>query len=198
MNSHDQYFPTLQLDPHLLSTHFAAQTRWHVITGAPCSGKTTLIDLLVANGFQTVPEVGRKYIEGEIARGRTLAEIRASEAAFAIMIKELSLATERGLPVEEVIFLDRAFPDCLTFYRLHGLDPNEILPECFHHHYASVFVLDRFPVQKDTARVEDDNAAAIIDEWLARDYSALGYPVVRVPVLPPEDRLAFILERISS
>jgi predicted ATPase len=108
------------------------------------------------------------------------------------------LATERGLPVEEVIFLDRAFPDSLTFYRLHGLDPNEILPECFHHHYASVFVLDRFPVQKDTARVEDDNAAAIIDEWLARDYSALGYPVVRVPVLPPEDRLAFILERISS
>jgi predicted ATPase len=43
--------------------------------------------------------------------------------------------------------------------------------------------------------------AAIADylaEWHARDYRALGYPVTWVPVLPPEERLAFVLERVSQ
>jgi predicted ATPase len=33
---------------------------------------------------------------------------------------------------------------------------------------------------------------------MSRDYSALGYNIVRVPVLPPEERLAFVLERLSE
>jgi predicted ATPase len=183
------------LDPKLLDTPFEVKTNWHVLTGAPCSGKTTLIDLLAARGFQTVTEVGRRYIEQEIARGRTLDEIRASEVIFSRLIKDLQLETERGLMPQEVIFLDRGFPDCLTFFRLRGLDPNGILPECFYYHYATVFILDRFTLQKDCVRTEDDVAADLLDKWLACDYIALGYDVVRVPVLPPEERLAFVLER---
>jgi len=187
-----------ELDPELLSSPFKIQTSWHVITGAPCCGKTTLINQLAGKGFQTVPEVGRKYIEKEIATGRTLDEIRANNVAFACVIKELQLELECGLGPAEVIFLDRAFADCLTFYRLAALNPNEILPECFQHRYASVFVLDRFPVQKDSARIEDEVTAGLLDEWLARDYSSLGYGVVRVPVLPPEERLEFVLQRLSE
>jgi len=50
------------LDPDLLSTPFEVQTNWHVITGGPCSGKSTLIDQLANHGFQTVPESARLYI----------------------------------------------------------------------------------------------------------------------------------------
>jgi predicted ATPase len=39
--------------------------------------------------------------------------------------------------------------------------------------------------------------AAYFESWTLRDYSALGYNVVRVPVLSPEERIAFILERLS-
>lgn len=189
---------TIDLDPDLLSTPFEVLTNWHVITGTVCSGKTTLIDLLAGRGFHTVPEVGRKYIEREIAWGRTLNEIRTSEVSFCYVITELTLALERELQPEDVLFLDRAFPDSLAFHRLHRLDPNKILPECFHHRYASVFILDRFPTQKDCARIEDDVSAEFLDEWLERDYRALGYNVVRVPVLSPEERLAFILESLSG
>ena len=34
----------IALDPALLSTPFKIQTNWHVITGAPSSGKTTMIN----------------------------------------------------------------------------------------------------------------------------------------------------------
>jgi hypothetical protein len=43
---------------------------------------------------------------------------------------------------------------------------------------------------------EDDASASFLDEWLARDYSALGYSVVRVAVLPTQKRLAFVLESL--
>jgi len=59
-------------------------------------------------------------------------------------------------------------------------------------------MLDRFPYQQDGVRGGDDTSAAYFDSWMSRDYSALGYSVVRVPVLPPEERLAFILERLSE
>jgi predicted ATPase len=101
------------------------------------------------------------------------------------------------LPVNEVAFLDSGAPTCLAYYRVMGLNPAEILSECLHHRYASVFQLDRFPVQQDGLRFEDDATAAFIDEWIFRDYSALGYTVVRVPVLPTQDRLTFILEKLS-
>jgi predicted ATPase len=50
----------------------------------------------------------------------------------------------------------------------------------------------------DGARIDDKAYPDLFDEWLERDYSALGYHVVRVPVLSPEDRLAFVLENLSE
>lgn len=109
------------------------------------------------------------------------------------------MSIENGLEANEVLFLDGAVPGSLAYYRACGLNPNEILLECFHHRYASVFVLDPLPFQTDAQRVEEIAAiAGYLDEWHTRDYIALGYDVVRVTVLPPEDRLAFVLERLSE
>jgi predicted ATPase len=191
-------FTSIELDPDLLSTPFGTQTNWHVITGAPCSGKTTLINQLDDKGFLTVPETGRVYVEGEMAKGRTTDEILKNSAVNQRCIIELQLRFERRLRVNEVAFLDRGSPDILTYCRVLGLDPNVLLAHCFYHRYASVFILDRFPFQYDGTRIEDDATAGLIDEWLVRDYSAFGYSIVRVPILPPDERLAFVLERLSE
>ncbi len=189
-------FSASELDPELLSTPFGVQTNWHVITGTVSSGKTTLIEQLADRGFQTVPETARQYIEREVSRGRTIDEVRENPVALQRSLNNATLKIEHGLRANDVLFLDRAFPDALAFCRVSGLNPNEILADCFHHRYASVFLLDRFPVDQNGVRFHDDVTAAIIDEWLARDYSALGYSVVRVPVLAMEERLAFVLERL--
>ena len=187
-----------ELDPNLLASPFRVETNWHVITGGACCGKTTLIDLLADKGFQTVPETARLLMEKEKARGRTIEEIFENGAAFERVLMDVQQEIEHGLCATDVVFLDRALPDCLTFFQLFGLDPNEILAECFHHRYASVFVLDLLPFQLDGARIEDDTFTVVADEGLARDYSALGYRVVRVPVLPPQERLEFVLESLSE
>ena len=186
------------LDPVLLSTPFGVQTNWHVITGGACCGKTTLIDLLAGRGFQTVPETARQVIEGEMDRGRTIEEIFENGATLERIMMDVQLRIEHGLRATDVVFLDRALPDCLPFYRHFGLNPNEILADCFHHRYASVFILDLLPLQLDGARVQDDAYTVLLDEALVHDYGALGYKVVRVPVLPPQERLEFVLDRLSE
>jgi predicted ATPase len=191
-------FRATELDPNLLSTPFRVQTNWCVITGAPSSGKSTLIDQLADKGFQTVPEGARLYIEREMARGRTIHEIRENMAALQRGIEAMQMSIERGLRATDAACLDRGIPDCLAWHRLFGLNPNEILPDCFHHRYASVFMLDPLPYQENGARFEDASIVGYLHEWHTRDYSALGYSVVRVPVLVPEERLAFVLERLSE
>jgi len=188
----------IELDPGILLTPFRVQTNWHVIAGALSCGKTTLIDQLAAQGFRTVPEGARLYLETERARGRTTEEIHKNLAALQRGIVDMQLRIEGELRATDVAFLDRAVPDCLAHWRVFGLNPNEILTECFRHRYASVFLLDPLPIQRDGFRPEDEAIAAFTDEWIARDYSSLGYQVVRVPVLPIQERLEFVLERLSE
>ena len=187
-----------ELDPNLLSTPFQVQTNWHVITGAACAGKTTTIDLLADHGYQTVPEVARQLIERELAKGRTIEEWFANGAAMTPAVADVQRRVEHGLRAADIAFLDRGLPDCLFFYRNFGLDPNDLLAECFHHRYASVFLLDRLEFQLDSHRPRGDAYTVLLDKWLYRDYTALGYHVIRVPVLPPQERLEFILEKLAE
>ena len=186
------------LNPDLLSSPFKIQTNWHVITGASSSGKTTMIDQLAGKGFQTFPEVGRQYFERELAKGRTIDEIREDRAALTCQVYELWVKLNCGLQASEINFLDRGLPDALAFYRFAGMNPNKILPDCFQYRYASVFLLNRLPYQQDGVRAGDNASAAYFQSWMLRDYRALGYDVVRVPVLPPEERLAFVLDKIPE
>jgi predicted ATPase len=106
---------------------------------------------------------------------------------------------EDGLQPKEVVYLDRGLPDSLTFHRVFGLNPDELLLECLKHRYASVYILDRLPVErKIKLGPEDEQNTRFIDEWLERDYTALGYSVVRVPVYPPRERLALVQDTLPS
>lgn len=198
VNSPQQIFRAIALNPDLLSTPFEVLTNWHVITGAPCSGKTTLVGQLADKGFETVRETAREYYKRELAKGRTIDEIRGDIVANTHRLVAMQLKIERDLNALDAAFLDRGVPDSLAFGRVGGLNPNDVVADCFHHRYASVFMLDRLPLQQDDERIEDDATSDLLDAWLESDYLALGYHVVRVPVMPPHKRLAFVLAKLSE
>lgn len=191
-------FRTDELDPNLLATHDRVATNWHVIAGAPSSGKTTVVEMLAARGYRTVPEPARTYIEGEIAGGRTIEDIHRDGPGLQRTVAELEWAVESGLDPADVLFLDGALPLSLAWYRAFGLEPNEILPRCLAHRYAAVFVLDPLPLAVDEVRFDDDELVTFLDRWIVRDFRSLGYDVVRVPVLDPEERLRFVLDRLPA
>lgn len=186
------------LDPNILLTPFKIKTNWHVITGAPSSGKTTLIKLIEKQGYRILPEPARGYIEQELAKGLTIKEVQKDLPALNKAIANFHLEIERQLPTSETIFMDRGLPDCLAYHRIHGMNPNELLPDCFFHQYRSVFILEKLPFQQDGVRYEDDQCAEFHQYWVFKDYRSLGYDPISVPILPPETRLSFILNKLSD
>src|SRR5271163_948267 len=101
-------------------------TRWCVITGAPCSGKTTVLEALEQVGFKWIPEAARLYIDAELAKGRSIEEIRRDEATFQRGLVATKARIESELAPNGTVFLDRAMPDSLTYYRVARLDPAEV------------------------------------------------------------------------
>ncbi len=172
------------------------RTNWHVITGAPCSGKTTIIRALEALGRPVVHEAARAIIDAELAAGKTLCEIKSDLLGFQRGVLIRKRDEERSLDPGKEVFLDRGVPDSIAYYRLSGLDPAEPLHLSCEFRYRNIFLFERFRFQRDGVRSEDDAEATALDRLLGEAYESLGYRVVRVPVLPPRERLDFILSRL--
>lgn len=109
----------------------------------------------------------------------------------------LQLAQEAALDPDELVFLDRAVPDSLAYYRFLGIEPDPALLGAMERApYRKVFVMDLLPLAPDYARTEDVPAQRRIHELLLEVYESLPIPVERVPVLPPEERVDHILARL--
>jgi predicted ATPase len=168
-------------------------TAWCVITGAPCSGKTAVVDELARRGFQVVSEAARAHIDAELKKGRRLDEIKSDPARFEGHIFRAKLAIESRLPTRERLFLDRALPDSIAYYRLEGLDPAEPRRHSRKVRYRRVFLFERIEFTKDSVRIEDAETAAHIERLIEEAYTELGYAIVRVPVIAVAERADFVL-----
>lgn len=172
-------------------------SNWYVITGGPSSGKTTTVDLLRARGYRTTIEDARLYIDLQRLGGRTVEQIRGRQVEFQRNVLALQLAQEAALDPDELVFLDRAVPDSLAYYRFLGIEPDPALLEAIERApYRKVFVMDLLPLAPDYARTEDVPAQRRIHQLLVEVYESLPIPVERVPVLPPEERVDHILARL--
>jgi predicted ATPase len=170
-------------------------TEWCVITGAPCSGKTAVVDELARRGLPVVPEAARAYIDAEMKKGRRLDEIKSDSARFEEHIFRSKLGIEAGLPADQRLFLDRALPDSIAYYRLEGLDPAEPRRQSRRVRYSRVFLFERVEFMKDSVRAEDAETAARIERLIAEAYTDLDYTIIRVPVMPVARRADFVLAR---
>ena len=171
---------------------------WYVITGGPCAGKTTLIKELEKRGYRVAQEAARTYIELELARGKTLAEIRKDEVAFQHALIPMKVAAQQELPTNEVVFLDRGMHDSVAYLALAGVHDDPILIEPLtQSRYRGVFLLDLLPYVKDDARTEDAAGAKHVHGLLEKAYRDAGFKIIRVPVMNVKKRADFIEHHLS-
>ena len=180
------------------------QNNWYVITGAPHSGKTTLINLLNNLGYKTRDETARLFIDREMAKGKTLEEIRGDELGFQREVLQMKIITEKEADCEEVIFWDRGIPDSDAYYELISskLEEALIIEEEFveaikNSKYKKVFLLDYYPYSKDYARIESEEEQIKLHSLLEDSYRKLKAEIIKVPVMnSDEERLNFILNNL--
>ena len=180
-----------------ISNKFRKQTNWYVITGGPSSGKTTTVNLLKERGYITTFEHARHYLDTQRLKGKTIEDVRKQQREFQLGVLDMQIEQENQISPDVLVFLDRAIPDALAYYRFLNLPEEEKLTEALRTvFYKKVFILDCLPLVKDYARTEDEEAQKKIHALLIEVYESLGFPIIQVPVLKPEERVDFILNNL--
>lgn len=175
------------------------ETNWYVLTGAPSSGKTSTLLHMGYLGYHIVPEAARIHIEDEQSKGLTLARIRPSEVEFSQTVTSMRRFTEGNVKPETLAFIDRGIPDALAYDKVYGTHTPDITEaDLWGKRYRGVFLLDRLPLQKDNARIEDDTLAEKLEVALLEVYQGLGYKVQRIPVMPISARAHMIQGIVHS
>jgi len=184
---------------------------FHIITGGPGSGKTSLITALGESGIATMPEAGRAVIRDEVAAGGD-ALPWGDRVAFAEKMARFDLsALERaeaeaaamqaaGKSPAPVVF-DRGLPDVVGYLALCGLAvPDWILRAVAEPRYARrVFIAPFWPeiYATDTERRQSPDEARRTTQAMVETYTALGYELLELPRASIAARAAFVLDALA-
>lgn len=174
-------------------------TKKYVLTGGPCTGKSTMLQLLGSLGYQIIPEAARIIIEDQqLKEGKNLPWINRNKFQKTVLKKQVLF--ENNLKKNKSTFLDRGIPDGLAYYKLDNLPaPKELVEESKKRRYEIIFLLKRLPhYQTDLSRKEDKKTGEKIHRLLKQTYLELGYKVIEVPALTVEKRTEFILQKINN
>lgn len=184
------------MEPNIINNPIR-KTNWYVITGGPSSGKTTTVSLLKERGYITTMEHARHFIDTQRLKGKTIEEVRKNQIEFQLGVLDMQIEQENEISPDVLVFLDRAIPDALAYYRFLNLPIDEKLTKALRTvSYKKVFILDCLPLVNDYARSENEEAQKKIHALITEVYESLPFPVIHVPILLAEERVDFILKNL--
>jgi predicted ATPase len=176
--------------------------RFHVITGGPGSGKTSLIDALARAGHAHTVEAGRAIIQDQLAIDGPALPWR-DPLAFAELMLSWELRSYRmAEAMNGSVFFDRGVTDLVGYLTLVGRSvPTHITRAAERFRYNQrVFVAPPWPAiyTQDAERKQTLEEAVRTYEALVAAYADCGYELVSLPLVSVEERVRFVLADIGS
>ena len=176
-----------------------ANSHRSVVTGGPGTGKSTLLDALSAHGIAVEPEIARQILE--TPGGMALRAERPIAFGEAMLAGELG-AFHRAATLARPVVFDRGFADTVGFFRLGKLlVPQKLEQACRSLRYDGPIF--RAPPWVEIYRSDDqriqtweeakESDVEVIAAW--RDY---GYEPIDLPFGSVAERVAFVLEKLTS
>jgi predicted ATPase len=178
-------------------------TAWRVLTGAPASGKTTLLRELETRGYPVVEDSARALLLEDIASGVPRAALRQDYLSLQRRVLERTLSLAKRLDPGQPAFFDYGFADSLAFLKAMGLPWEEVFVTAGARVvFAAVYVLEPLQIPPEQAaadpvRTESERLRSDLHTLLLQIYTSLGAHPILVPVVPPERRVQLILEGIK-
>ena len=165
-----------------------------VITGGPSVGKTTIISMLEDKGFTVVQEQATQIIkEGVFLPWVDRAAFQAE--VLRRQVKAEAAVISNGKPV----FLDRGMFDGEAYYIYDQLDIPPAFAAFDASRYRLAFLIEELPFfEANEVRRENLDFTRQISCVLEHCYTSRNVPVVRVPAMPPAERVAFVLEKTQE
>ena len=169
----------------------------YVITGGPCSGKTSLVDYLASQEYGIVPETAEVIIKEQLKSGGDMVPwnpLRRLEFQEELITRQIH--TENSIPDGGTYFFDRAIPDNIAYQLFDGVRPSDHLVDLSRNQdYDCVFLLGQVPVYENSSfRKEDASVAKRLSSILGEVYHDLGYEVLDVcPMGSAKNRAELIM-----
>ncbi|MGE4431406.1 MAG: AAA family ATPase [Sphingobium sp.] len=175
--------------------------RFHIITGGPGSGKSSLIDALAAEGFSHMPEAGRAIIQDQTDIGGNALPWADREAFAALMLAWEMRSYREAKALHGPVLFDRAIPDVIGYLRCCGLAvPDFIIRAAGIRRYARrVFLAPHWPAifAQDRERKQTLAEAEATHHAMVEVYAGLGYELVPLPLATVAERATFIRAQIA-
>ena len=171
----------------------------YIITGAPGTGKTAIINELKKRGFHCIDENSREVIAEQIKNG---GEILPWKNQIAFENKIANMRTEQYLTSAKdgLCFFDRSALDCIAYLKLNNLEATvqiiENIQKCNFSKIAFYTPIWEEIYENDSERIENIATAKKIEIDIISTYKYQCYELVEVPKISIKQRADFIISKI--
>jgi predicted ATPase len=176
--------------------------RFHVVTGGPGSGKSTLIEALAKAGYARTLEAGRAIIQDQLVIDGPALPWRDPLAFAELMLGWEMRSYRMAEAASGAVFFDRGVIDVIGYLTLSGRPvPAHVMRAAERFRYnRRVFVAPPWPAifTQDAERRQTPEEAVRTYEALGKAYISQGYDLVSLPLASVQERVRFVLDSISA
>lgn len=173
-----------------------------VLTGAPGTGKSTIIQELEERNYFCMHEISRD-VTLEAQKNGTDQLFLTEPLLFSdMLLKGRKEQYQKASKLDkEMVFFDRGIPDVHGYLNYISMEfPDRYIKTSRENRYDFVFLTPPWEdiYIQDNERYESFQQALAIHNHLLNTYKALNYNVIQVPTGTVEDRTDYILNVINT
>ena len=176
------------------------RNNFHIFTGGPGTGKTTLLETLRARGYACVEEAARRVLRQQAQIGGN-ATHDGDRAKYRDLMLELGLRDYHAVTeTSAAVFFDRGIPELSGYGNAPGEpDPPALtnaIAECRYGPRVFLFPAWEAIYVHDELRKHTFEHAVAVTEIARGVYQRLGYAIVDVPRATVNERARFVLDSL--
>jgi len=173
----------------------------YIISGAPGTGKTTIINALKKKDYYCAEEISRELITEQISIGGNILPWK-DQIAFENQIANRRYKQYLDSPENCICFFDRSSVDCIAYLNNNKLEStsriNHIIRNCIFNKTVFYTPIWEEIYKNDSERQESFDQSIRIDKYLKDSYIKFGYTIIEIPKTTLDKRVNFILSQIKN
>ena len=170
----------------------------YIITGAPGTGKTSIINELKKRGYECSEEISRNIIIEQLKKkGKSLPW--EDLTSFSLKVFNKRLNQFKNANKNKIHFFDRSIIDVIAYMRIKNLNTSSFILQTKNIKYnKTVFhtpIWENIYIN-DNERKEDIKTAIKIEKKIIKTYQEFNYNIINIPKISVKERADFILSEI--